>query len=545
MQKFITTIFTLSLTLSVFAQSRYLDSVFVSVKTDSAIVYGQAEAISAPYFSESWTWTQDLLMDVYQPQGDFVSKLQDVLNDPNIPKDVARDIGNIINRVSADTANIAAKPGLTPGTTVKYTTAKGSIIDAKITGVKTADGRVNIQPLKNGKPTGATYSVPASKLQSSGDSRSLAIASPNKRELMYQQAGNLPATYSGNTTDPGYIDADFEEVTPGEETNAALPGGSSNSAATPGKTGFLSKIKGALSKGWGWVKNNKWKSLLYAGGLAALAGIAIFSGPAAAGAAIIKAATSLPTAVATGAGALAGGYQAYQQAGAEGQTGKERFKSTLKGGLKKGAQAFAGGVAGGVIGQGAGTLINSVMDRFKGAPGADIGAPGVSGPQRTIDPNNPQAPDYRTAAANNAETLGPKGVDRFNRYAGATDAQGNVIPGRKDWGWNEGSPVDQGRKYVQQVSNEVAPGMGDKIFNSYEEFLRTKLGNQEKAVTGLADLIKSLEDSGDTNTIKQIATGKLDFGQLLSLIKQTINASYEYKGDSQMLWEAYKDINRS
>ena len=71
MQKFITTIFTLSLTLSVFAQSRYLDSVFVSVKTDSAIVYGQAEAISAPYFSESWTWTQDLLMDVYQPQGDM------------------------------------------------------------------------------------------------------------------------------------------------------------------------------------------------------------------------------------------------------------------------------------------------------------------------------------------------------------------------------------------------------------------------------------------------------------------------------------------
>jgi para-nitrobenzyl esterase len=71
MQKIITPIFALFLTLSGFAQTRYLDSSFVSVKTDSDVIYGQAEAISAPYLSESWTWVQDLTMDIYQPQGDM------------------------------------------------------------------------------------------------------------------------------------------------------------------------------------------------------------------------------------------------------------------------------------------------------------------------------------------------------------------------------------------------------------------------------------------------------------------------------------------
>lgn len=70
MKENITIVFALLITCSVFAQTRYLDSVFVATKTNSAIVYGQAEAISAPYLSESWTWTQDLEMDVYQPQGD-------------------------------------------------------------------------------------------------------------------------------------------------------------------------------------------------------------------------------------------------------------------------------------------------------------------------------------------------------------------------------------------------------------------------------------------------------------------------------------------
>lgn len=70
MKKIIPTIFALLITLITFAQTRYLDSTFVAIKTDSAVIYGQAEAISAPYLSESWTWTQDLALDIYQPQGD-------------------------------------------------------------------------------------------------------------------------------------------------------------------------------------------------------------------------------------------------------------------------------------------------------------------------------------------------------------------------------------------------------------------------------------------------------------------------------------------
>lgn len=69
MQKTLTIIF-LFITLHSVAQTRYLDSLFVAVKTDSAVVYGVADALNAPYISNSWTYSQDLLMDIYQPQGD-------------------------------------------------------------------------------------------------------------------------------------------------------------------------------------------------------------------------------------------------------------------------------------------------------------------------------------------------------------------------------------------------------------------------------------------------------------------------------------------
>lgn len=66
----ILTISCLLFTLNSFAQTRYLDSLFVANKTDSGVIYGTAEALSAPYLNESWTYSQDLLMDIYQPQGD-------------------------------------------------------------------------------------------------------------------------------------------------------------------------------------------------------------------------------------------------------------------------------------------------------------------------------------------------------------------------------------------------------------------------------------------------------------------------------------------
>ena len=71
MKKILILLFVLLTTITTYAQTRYLDSLFMVSKTDSAVIYGQAEAIYAPYLSEGWTWTQDLLMDIYQPQGDI------------------------------------------------------------------------------------------------------------------------------------------------------------------------------------------------------------------------------------------------------------------------------------------------------------------------------------------------------------------------------------------------------------------------------------------------------------------------------------------
>lgn len=69
--KKVLTIICLFITLNSVAQIRYLDSLFIAEKTDSAIIYGTADALNAPYISNSWTYSQDLLMDIYQPQGDM------------------------------------------------------------------------------------------------------------------------------------------------------------------------------------------------------------------------------------------------------------------------------------------------------------------------------------------------------------------------------------------------------------------------------------------------------------------------------------------
>ncbi len=53
--------------------NRYHKAVFDSVVVDTGVVYGNAPALTFPYLSESNTFNQDLLMDVYQPYGDTLT----------------------------------------------------------------------------------------------------------------------------------------------------------------------------------------------------------------------------------------------------------------------------------------------------------------------------------------------------------------------------------------------------------------------------------------------------------------------------------------
>lgn len=69
--KYIITLLLITIQFVAFSQTRYLDSIFIAEKIDSAIIYGQAEALNAPYILENWTYTQDLLMDIYQPKNDI------------------------------------------------------------------------------------------------------------------------------------------------------------------------------------------------------------------------------------------------------------------------------------------------------------------------------------------------------------------------------------------------------------------------------------------------------------------------------------------
>jgi hypothetical protein len=295
-------------------------------------------------------------------------------------------------------------------------------------------------------------------------------------------------------------------------------------------------LKGALGKGWNWIKNNKWKALLYAGGLAALAGIAITAGPAAAGAAIAKAAMSKGTAVATTAGGLAGGLRGYRQAKQEGKTGSDRWKAAGKAALAGAGAGLAGGVAGGLIGQG----VSQLTDYIRGPQSADIGAPN---PQRTIGAGNPQAPDYQTAAANQAETLGSKGVGRFDQIAGATDQTGNAVPGREDWAFNTASTMDQAGANVMQILSKAGFD-GKRFYDSYGGAATSLFGgDRAEAYQKLADMMVKLQSSGDTETIKQLAQGKMGVGDFKQLFTNIINSSYEYKGDSDLLWEAYQYVN--
>jgi len=73
MKKYYTLAILLLITQFSFAQTRYLDSLFVPVKSQQDVTYGQAPALNFPYFFEPLTSTQDLKLDVYEPQGDNIT----------------------------------------------------------------------------------------------------------------------------------------------------------------------------------------------------------------------------------------------------------------------------------------------------------------------------------------------------------------------------------------------------------------------------------------------------------------------------------------
>lgn len=54
-------------------QVRYLDSLFLPNLSQTDVVYGQAPALNFPYLFETSTSNQDLLMDIYTPQGDVLT----------------------------------------------------------------------------------------------------------------------------------------------------------------------------------------------------------------------------------------------------------------------------------------------------------------------------------------------------------------------------------------------------------------------------------------------------------------------------------------
>lgn len=61
------------LTLPMQAQIRYMDSLFAPSLSQQDVIYGTATALAWPYLSETYTYAQNLLLDVYEPLGDTVS----------------------------------------------------------------------------------------------------------------------------------------------------------------------------------------------------------------------------------------------------------------------------------------------------------------------------------------------------------------------------------------------------------------------------------------------------------------------------------------
>lgn len=478
---------------------------------------------------------------------DFVSKIQQVIQShgQSAPPDVIKNIQSILNKVSQGQANTAAAGNIKPGTAGTHTTNKGETRNVQIVSVN-PNGSVQVQALdEGGKPKGAPYAIQASNFTPSGGAAgntSLSIPGqagasnqimpsgqkklpPALPQSPSQGSQQLPATTPDKSN---IVDAEFTEI-----PNTPDGGGAAGGGGAPAKQGFFSKLKGALGKGWNWVKNNKWKSLLYAGGLAALAGIAIVGGPAAAGLAIANAATSMGTKIAAGAGGVAGGMQAYKQSGAEGKTGLARIGATAKGALKGAAKGALGGIAGGLIGQG----INTVANAVAGSPSADIGAPEV---RRTSPGETPEQ-----LVARGHEPLGDKGLDKFETQTGTE--------------FDKVSVADQGIVQTGQELNQQFPGFdaSSAFENEYDNDVREVLGLGKggsagaKAKEVFQSFLTNLQQTNpaQANEIAGMKTGAGTFKKLLTQWLQSggasqINSSYEYKGDSDLLWEAYQRIVR-
>lgn len=61
------------LPLTLMGQTRYIDSLFQPNLTQQNVIYGNAPALNWPYLVETYTASQDLLLDVYEPLGDSIT----------------------------------------------------------------------------------------------------------------------------------------------------------------------------------------------------------------------------------------------------------------------------------------------------------------------------------------------------------------------------------------------------------------------------------------------------------------------------------------
>jgi len=486
----------------------------------------------------------------------FASAMQQVLKDygQSAPPDVIKNIQSILDKTSQQGANTTAVSNIATGSTGTHTTNKGETRNVQVVNTYPENGSVEVQPLDaSGNPKGSTYAIQSSKFTpSTTDAGSTNTPLPTPTGLNTPPAPvpdtPSPTDAGGTRVSPPPLPGTNTPSTPVPDTPSPTD---ANTPSTPvpdtpsptdqggaeskdKKKGFFSKLKGALGKGLEWVKNNKWKSLLYAGGLAALAGIAITAGPAAAGLAIANSATSLGTKIATGAGGIRGGIQAYKQSGAEGETGMSRFKSTAKGAFKGAGTGFLAGTAGGMIGQGVAAIGNAIS----GPQTADIGPPETV---RTSPPS--ETPQELVDRGH--EPLGDKGLDKFETQTGTE--------------FDKASTADQSRVQTGQELNQQFPGLdaSSAFENDYEDDVKAVLGlpNTGSGGAEAKEIFQSfLTDLQQTNpeqaqSIAGMKTGATTVRKLLQQWVQSggasqINSSYNptLNNDVEMIWESYKRI---
>ena len=470
----------------------------------------------------------------------FASAMQQVLKDygQSAPPDVIKNIQSILDKTLQRGANTTAASNIATGSTGTHTTNKGETRNVQVVNTYPENGSVEVQPLDaSGNPKGSTYAIQSSKFTpSTTDAGSTNTSLPTPTGLNTPPApvpDTLSPTDAGGTRiSPPPLPGANTPSTPAPSTSSLTDQGGAESKDK--KKGFFGKLKGALGKGLKWVKNNKWKSLLYAGGLAALAGIAITAGPAAAGLAIVDSATSLGTKIATAAGGIRGGMQAYKQSGAEGETGMSRLKSTAKGALKGAGTGFLAGTAGGMIGRAANALGNAIS----GPNTADIGPPETV---RTSPPS--ETPQELVDRGH--EPLGDKGLDKFETQTGTE--------------FDKASTADQSRVQTGQELNQQFAGLdaSSAFENDYEDDVKAVLGLPKTGTGGAQakEIFQSfLTDLQQTNpeqarSIAGMKTGATTFRKLLQQWVQSggasqINSSYNptLNNDVEMIWESYKRI---